>query len=196
MIEVIRYTISGVFYMRKSMLVSLLLTALMSFSAAAYAADVVITSVGQSSDGMMVKVLMKKLQVEPDYDALLKPEAVTGQKVLIAVVGGSSKGLGAAGINKEEEKARGQAVIEAAKKKNMKVIIMHVGGEGRRGDLSDMFITAVTKSGDRVIVVKSGNADKIFDKNKAEGAKLIEVESIQAASAPLEEALKEYGAIR
>lgn len=88
------------------------------------------------------------------------------------------------------------AVIEAAKSKNMKVIIMHVGGEGRRGDLSDMFITAVTKFGDRVIVVKTGNADKIFDKSKAQAAKLVEADNIQATVAPLEEAFKEYGVIR
>lgn len=166
------------------------------FTAYASAAEVAITSVGQSSDGMMVKVSMKKLKIEPDYDALMKPEALTNQKILIAVVGGSSKGLGAAGINKEDEKARGQAVIEAAKKKNMKVIIMHVGGECRRGDLSDMFITAVTKLGDRVIVVKSGNLDKIFDKSKASGAKLTEVDNIQAIVAPLEEVFIEYGVIR
>lgn len=187
--------ISGVFDVRKSLFFVLMFVCVM-VSSAAFAADVAITSVGQSSDGMMVKVLMKKLNIEPEYDALMKPEALKGQGVLIAVVGGSSKGLGAAGINKEEEKARGVAVIEAARKKGMKVIVMHVGGEGRRGDLSDMFITAVTKLGDRVIVVKSGNADKIFDRNKAPEAKLDEVDNIQAAVTPLEEALKEYGAIR
>lgn len=163
---------------------------------AAVAADVAITSVGQSSDGMMVKVLMKKMKIEPDYDALMKPDALGSPKVLIAVVGGSSKGLGAAGINKDDEKARSQALLEAARKKHIKVIVMHVGGDGRRGDLSDMFIKAVTKLGDRVIVVKSGNADKIFDKSKAPNAKLIEADSIQATAAPLEAALKEYGVIR
>lgn len=182
--------------MKKVISIFLLMTVVFLFAAAASAADVAITSVGQSSDGMMVKVLMKRLKIEPDYDALMKPEALAGQKVLIAVVGGSSKGLGAAGINKDDEKTRGQTVIETAKKKGMKVIVMHVGGDGRRGDLSDMFITAVTKYGDKVIVVKSGNTDKIFDKSKAQGAKLNEVDNIQAALPPLEEALKEYGVIR
>lgn len=182
--------------MKKILCLLMLLSVVFVITSAACAAEVAITSVGQSSDGMMVKVLMKKIKIEPDYDVMMKPEALTNQKVLIAVVGGSSKGLGAAGINKDDEKARGQAVIEAAKKKNMKVIIMHVGGEGRRGDLSDMFITAVTKFGDRVIVVKSGNADKIFDKNKASGAKLVEADNIQAAAAPLEDAFKEYGVTR
>lgn len=182
--------------MKKILCLLMLLSVVFVMASAACAAEVMITSVGQSSDGMMVKVLMKKLKIESDYDAMMKPDALTNQKVLIAVIGGSSKGLGAAGINKDDEKARGQAVIEAAKKKNIKVIIMHVGGEGRRGDLSDMFITAVTKLGDRVIVVKSGNMDKIFDKNKASGAKLVEADNIQATATPLEDAFKEYGVTR
>lgn len=182
--------------MRKPRFLLLLLVFIFALSGAASAAEVAITSVGQSSDAMMVKVLMKRLQIEPDYDTLMKADALKGQKVLIAVVGGSSKGLGAAGINKEEEKSRGLAVVQAAKSKNMKVIVMHVGGEGRRGDLSDMFITAVTGLGNKVIVVKSGNADKIFDKHKAPEAKLIEVENIQEASKPLAEAFSEYGVTR
>ena len=182
--------------MRKAWILTLLIALFFTSAGIASAAEVAVTSVGQSSDAMMVKVLMKRLRIEPDYDAMMKADALSGQKVLIAVVGGSSKGLGAAGINKDEEKARGLAVIQAAKSKNMKVIIMHVGGEGRRGDLSDMFITAVTGLGDRVIVVKSGNADKIFDKHKASGAKLIESDSIQDTVNPLSEAFDEYGVKR
>lgn len=182
--------------MKKLCLLLLLSFFAFALTGVASAAEVAITSVGQSSDAMMVKVLMKRLQIEPDYDAMMKNDALKGQKVLIAVVGGSSKGLGAAGIDKEEEKARGVALVKAAKAKNMKVIIMHVGGEGRRGDLSDMFITAVTGLGNKVIVVKSGNADKIFDKHKASDAKFIEVDNIQAASKPLSEAFTEYGVSR
>lgn len=182
--------------MRKVLFLLLSFVFVLILSGLASAFEVAITSVGQSSDAMMVKVLMKRLQIEPDYDTLMKADALKGQKVLIAVVGGSSKGLGAAGIDKEEEKARGVALIKAAKAKNMKVIVMHVGGEGRRGDLSDMFITAVTGLGNKVIVVKSGNADKIFDKHKASDAKLVEVGNIQEAANPLSEAFNEYGVTR
>lgn len=179
--------------MRKGILVFVALCSLLLLAGTALAADVAITSVGQSPDGMMVKVLMKKLKIEPDYDAMMKNDALKDQKILIAVVGGSSKGLGAAGIDKEEEKARALSLMEDAKKKGMKVIVMHVGGDGRRGDLSDMFITAATPMGDRVIVVKSGNADGIFTKSKAASAELIEVENIQATGTPLEAAFKEWG---
>ena len=162
----------------------------------ALASDVAVTSVGQSPDGMMVKVLMKKMKITPDYDAMMKPEALTNQKVLIAVIGGSSKGLGAAGIDKNQEKERSLALINAAKKKKMKILIMHVGGEGRRGALTDLFVEAATPLGDRVIIVKGGNLDGIFTKSKAKTAKLIEVENIQATVTPLEQAFKEWGVTR
>ncbi len=75
----------------------------------------------------------------------------------------------------------------------MKVLVMHVGGEGRRGDLSDLFIEAATPLGDRVIVVKSGNGDGLFAKLKAASAGLVEIDKIQDATTPLDEAFKEWG---
>ena len=67
-------------------LFSVLILALV-LTASANAAEVALTSIGQSSDAMMVRVLMKSLGISSDYDAVMKPDALTGQKVLIAVVG-------------------------------------------------------------------------------------------------------------
>ncbi|MDR1379383.1 MAG: DUF6305 family protein [Synergistaceae bacterium] len=183
--------------MRKFLSVFLALACVLLPTSIAFAAEVAITSVGQSPDGMMVRVLTKRLGIETDYDALMKSGAIgTDLKVLITVIGGSSKGLGAAGIDKEEEIARAIDLIEAAKEKNVKVLAMHVGGEGRRGELSDLFVRAVAPLGDRVVVVKSGNADNLFRTLKAAEADLIEVENIQAVAAPLEATLKEWNAAK
>ena len=183
--------------MRKSFMVSVTVgLVLLLMAQVALAAEVAITSVGQSPDGMMVKVLLKKLKMDADYDSMMKPTALKDHKVLIAVIGGSSKGLGAAGIDKNQEKDRAMALVNAAKKAKMKVLVMHVGGEGRRGALTDMFVEAVNPHGDRVIVVKGGNIDGLFTKTKGKNAKLIEVKDIQAAATPVEEALKEWGVKR
>jgi hypothetical protein len=112
--------------------------------------------------------------------------------VLIAVIGGSSKGLGAAGINKEAEMARAKGVFDAAKNKGIRILVMHVGGEGRRGDLSDFFVNGAVPYGEKIIVVKSGNADGLFDKLKNAEASLIEVEKIHDRREPLEKYLKEW----
>ena len=71
--------------------------------------------------------------------------------IVIAVVGGSSKGLGAAGISKEEEKVRGKTLLQEAKRRGIKVLVMHIGGDRRRGELTDAFIKAVAGLADRLI---------------------------------------------
>ncbi|MBP5211255.1 MAG: hypothetical protein J6Z30_00210, partial [Pyramidobacter sp.] len=139
----------------KKILLALLLAALTA--SAACAADVALTSIGQGPDAMMIKVIMRSLKSTPDYEPLMKPESLTNQKVLVAVVGGSSKGLGAAGIDKEQEVVRTKALLDAAVAKGMKVLIMHVGGEGRRGTLSDLFIDAAAPYADDMIIVDGGN---------------------------------------
>lgn len=179
--------------MKKIAIACLFLFALTFITEKALAADVAITSVGQTSDGMMVKMLMKKIAIEPEYEALMSADKLKDQKVLIAVVGGSSKGMGAAGIDRDQEKARGLALLNEAKTKGIKILVMHIGGDRRRGDLTDLFVEAVTGLGDKVIVVKSGNADGIFGKHKAKDAELVEVESIQATLPPLQETFTAWG---
>ncbi len=176
--------------LKKFVLVS---AAVLCMGTAACAAEVALTSIGQGPDAMMVKVIMRALKVTPDFDALMKPEALTDQKVLVAVVGGSSKGLGAAGIDKEQEVARTKALCGAAAKKGMKILVMHVGGEGRRGTLSDLFIDAAAPYGDAMIVVDGGNNDGIF--TKVADAKKIEVQTapnVKGTKGPLGKILTEW----
>ena len=166
--------------------------------ATAFAADVVITSVGQSSDGMMLKVLMHKTSIEADYDSALSASTRNfgAQKAIVAVLGGSAKGLGAAGISKDDEKARSRTLLLEARKRGVKVLVMHIGGDRRRGELTDTLIEAVTGFADSLIVVKSGNLDGVFSRTKSSSAKLIEVETAQAAVPVLEATLKEWGVTR
>lgn len=169
--------------------------AVFTLATAACAADVALTSIGQGPDAMMVKVVMRALKVVPDYDALMRPEALQNQKVLVAVVGGSSKGLGAAGIDKEEEVARAKALLDAAAKKGVKVLIMHVGGEGRRGTLSDLFINAAAPYADGMIVVDGGNSDGVFDKYADERKIVIQTApNVKGTKEPLGKILADWNA--
>ena len=171
----------------------LLVFGVLAASCAALAADVVITSVGQSADGMMVKVLMKRMNLDPHYDSELNARTLGTPKALIAVVGGSSKGLGAIGLGKEQEKARARVLLETARKTGIKVLVMHIGGDRRRGELTDAFIEATAGLADRLIVVKSGNADAIFSRAKSPAAILTEVDTVQATVPALEATLRQWG---
>ena len=161
---------------------------------AALAGDVALTTVGQSPDGVMVRVVLKSLKVAADYDALLKPEALAGQKALIAVVGSSSKGMGAAGIKIEDELARAKALCEAAAGKGMKVLVMHVGGDGRRGESSNKCSEAAGAFADAFIVVDGGNNDGFFTKlAESRKVELLTAPNVKGTKEPLEKILKSWG---
>lgn len=124
--------------------------------------QVLLTSVGQSPDARMVDVLGKKYQLKMDYQQLAKSDIVKNYKIVVAVVGGSSKGLGAAGIDKEQELERAAALIKEIKDREIKFLAMHIGGESRRGILSDLFLDAVMPYADHIMIVESGNMDGYF----------------------------------
>ena len=123
---------------------------------------VVVTAAGQSADALMGKILVQKAGIEFTFDKLIQPDSLEGHHALLVVSGGSTKGLGAAKINKDDEIARINKVIGQAKELKMAVIVMHLGGKARRGALSDVFNTLTANQGDCLVVVKSGNEDGFF----------------------------------
>lgn len=176
------------------MLAGVLLTAL---SGTTMAADVVLTPFGQSPDAMMVKVVLKKLGVNGRLEKILQADGLEDEKVLITVVAGSSKGLGEAGIDKDAEIERMNTVAAAAREKGMKILVMHIGGKGRRGTLTDVFIEDAVPMADKLIVVEGGNYDGLFSK-LVEGTDLeiIPAKSVRETSEPLKQVLTEWGILQ
>lgn len=123
---------------------------------------VIITSAGQGADVEILKNLLNKAEIEFSYNNLLTAEELADEKTIVVAVGGSSKGLGAAGIKAEDELKRVVKLLEAAKEKNITVIAVHIGGKGRRGELSDSFINGVVPISDYIVVVSKGNEDGLF----------------------------------
>jgi hypothetical protein len=172
-------------------------TALLLFANISVAAEVLLTPFGQSPDAMMVKVVLKKLGVEGQLEKVLQAEALQDEKVLIAVVAGSSKGLGAAGIDKDAEVARMQALAEAASARGMKLLVMHIGGKGRRGTLTDGFIREAVPMADKLIVVEGGDFDGLFSSLAQEaGVELLPAASIRETAEPLQQVLTGWGILQ
>jgi hypothetical protein len=121
-----------------------------------------ITSAGQSADVLMIKILSEKAGISYLFDKTATVEKLDSVESLIIVSGGSSKGLGAASIDKDQELARAEKLIEGAKSKKLPVIVVHVGGKSRRGDLSDYFNKPMAEVADHLIVVKEGDHDSFF----------------------------------
>lgn len=149
-----------------------------------------LTSVGQSADVQMVKTLLDRAELEHEFAPVGRVEELTDQyKTLILVIGGSSKGLGAAGIQPEEEMSRATALVSKAQELDLVIITLHVGGEARRGELSDPFITNIAPAADYLIVVEEGNEDGLFTQIAVDhNIPMDIVTSIAGAGEPLEAA--------
>jgi len=125
-------------------------------------APILVTSGGQSADYQMIATIMGKVGMDYEVSNLCTSADLGDAKTLIIVVGGSSKGLGAAGIDADGELARLEELMAGAESAGMSIIAMHTGGEARRGDLSDKFITPIFEKADYAIVVTAGDEDGLM----------------------------------
>jgi hypothetical protein len=150
-----------------------------------------ITSAGQSAEVQLASVLAKRAELEAALSKLAVAEELEGFKTVALVIGASLKGLGAAGLDAAEEKKRVSLLVEEAQKREIPILCLHLGGEARRGQLSDEFIAAFLPCAQTAVVLKSGNKDgfltAICEKNDIE---LIEVEKTIDALQPLKQMFK------
>ncbi len=137
---------------------------------------VLVTSCGQSIGPTTIKVVLQRLKLAYDIDPLATPDVLQAKakagspyKSLIITMGASLKGMGAAGIEIEDELARAAALIAEARRLGIKVIGAHIEGLKRRaqgaaaGDTTDeQSIDAVAPNSDILLVLKEGNSDGRF----------------------------------
>jgi len=124
-----------------------------------------LSSIGQSPDVQMMEVILNRVEVEHTLIEMAYEEDILegDYKTLILVIGGSSKGLGEAGIDQDEELERAEKLIELAKKEGIKVVSAHVGGIDRRGSLTDPFLEVILPGSDMVLYLEESNEDGFFD---------------------------------
>ncbi len=152
---------------------------------------ILLTSVGQSADVEMVKVMMDKGGLSPETNSLATEADLGDSKTLVLAIGGSSKGLGAAGIDANQELERVNKLIAAADEKGMTIIALHIGGEARCGDLSDKFVAPSFEKADYAIVVADGNKDGLMsDLASKAGIPMDEVTTMADVVEPLKAAFK------
>jgi len=152
---------------------------------------VLLASCGQSPGPVMLKVILHKLGLSYELNALATPadlkakaQAGTPYKSLVIVMGASLKGMGAAGISIDDELKRTAELIDEARKEGIKIIGAHIEGMKRRsqgaaaGDTTDeQAIDAVAPNSDLLIINKEGDSDGRFTTiSKAKNIPMIVVE--------------------
>lgn len=145
-----------------------------------------ITSAGQSADVQIGGVLAKRAGLLATLSKNATHQELGNKKTLALVIGVSMKGLGAAGLDLDKEKTRVKELIAEAQRKDIPVLCLHLGGEARRGELSDQMIQDFLPYAQMVIVVKSGNKDGLFTKICADkNIPLLEVDRTSEVQEPL-----------
>ena len=147
------------------------------------------TAFGQSQDSNFVNVLSRRINLDNFHRTAGNPEGPewNDAKTLIAVLGGSVKGLGAAGLGQQTEIRRCNDFIASARRQNKFIIGMHIGGEDRRGPTSQDFLPYAGEV-DFMIVRAEGNSDGYFTRLAAErGIPLYTIENTREIEAVLKE---------
>ena len=152
-------------------------------------APVFTTAFGQSQDSNFVNVLSRRVGLNNTHNVVGNPEGPdwNNARTLIAVIGGSMKGLGAAGVGVQAEIRRCDNFIAQARAQNKFVIGMHIGGEDRRGPTSQDFIHYAGDV-DLLIVRSDGNKDGYFTRLASEkGIPLYTIENTREIERVLRE---------
>ena len=134
-----------------------------------------IASVGQSAGAQQARVLAMRAGLEFTFEARPAPERLEGHETLSVVLGASTKGLGAAGVDMDAEIAWATGLFEKARELGMSIVAMHIEGGTRRGPSSDRVNTTFAPLVDHLIVKgaapgqewteaeeANGNADGLF----------------------------------
>ena len=151
---------------------------------------VLLTGFGQSQDTNNVNILARRLKISYDYLLDVPAEKIQWDryKTIFAVLGCSSSVYCCAfdadstacvvtrdgkqsptvsGLSILDEAARCTAILQEAKKRGIKVVGMHIGGEPRRLQNSEPFLPFAGDT-DFMIVRADGNLDGYFTKVCAE----------------------------
>jgi hypothetical protein len=125
---------------------------------------VLVTPPGQNADGLMVKVILQKLQIAYQYVPQVKEKDLNSVKSVIMTVGVSNKGLSALGISYEEELKRTATLVAACREKQYPIIFVYLGGKARRGGKFDQLINVVAPHASCLIITQDSDEDRYFSK--------------------------------
>jgi hypothetical protein len=148
---------------------------------------VLVTSLGQSLDGFQIQLAVRRMGLAFKYDPRAEVDKLDDAKTLFLAVGASLKGFGDAGISINDELARAGHLLEAAKRRGIFVVVLHMGGEERRDALSNQLIELTAPAAQRLIIRNDSDADGLFARiAKAGNIPLVSIDNVINLKEPLQ----------
>ncbi|MBK6335603.1 MAG: gamma-glutamyltransferase [Betaproteobacteria bacterium] len=126
---------------------------------------VLFTALGQSPDAKTLSVLGGRARLNGDFKPLATADDVAAVKTVFVTVGTSLKGFGAAGVNLQTEIARSAELVKAAKAKGVYLILVHIGGEGRRDAMTNTLLDKLAPARRRLHRLRQGQCRRLFQQS-------------------------------
>lgn len=133
-----------------------------------FPSPILVTCTGQTPGSLTLKSFLDAVGIPSTHDNMILPSKMGGYKTMVVVMGASLKGLGAAGIDQDEETERDDMIFKKAKDSGMKIVAAHIEGVARRNAIADKFITPYVPKADFLLVLEEGNEDGLFTKLSAQ----------------------------
>ncbi len=138
-----------------------------AFNNLAEGKDVFMTNIGQNEETGIIWDVLESVfgdtetrNATIERDALLEASDVPEGALVILVPGASSKGMGGAGVDQDDERVRAEGFGTRAQNGEITLVVIHSGGMTRRGTLSDPLIDAAIEHADLFMATTAGNDDE------------------------------------
>lgn len=115
---------------------------------------VLITSVGQNFDALIIKTIFDDMGIEADFQPMAEPSALADYKQVVVSPGISYKGMVALGTTFEKEFERAKAIIKATQEYSRPMILMYLGGFTQGDAKSQELVELVTPHADVIIIYR------------------------------------------
>jgi hypothetical protein len=122
-----------------------------------------LTSVGQSADIVIMKSILKQMNLEFVYEPSLTAEQLGSGGTILISTGASLKGMESAGVTAMQEIERANELVEHCKENGIKIVAFHFGGKERRGKISDELIRPIISASDLIIILSDSDEDNFFN---------------------------------
>lgn len=152
---------------------------------------IVLSSAGQGNEAYVVQDVLSGLRLRSLFIPRAEPDDLEGAGSLILTLGYSPVSLHMQGSGYDEERARVEALLDAAASRSLPVLALYLGGRRGGGERYERLVDLVLRRADYVVAVASGGErERIDGMAGARGVPISTVPRLEDLSLPLSAAFR------